>query len=162
MLLSKIIIFLKTVLPVLLAIFFVVLVGILLTRIVVSILLHFARKKYQSLVKKIQSKRIIKAEKVMPKNDDARFIKKENPRKLVERINSIDQSQNGQNQEPDEVQIVDLVKPVGFWTSMVLGQKLTYLVSSAKIMNYNSHKGFWVSMVEAQGRAAGRQKGKSL
>ena len=76
MLLSKIIIFLKTVLPVLLAIFFVVLVGILLTRIVVSILLHFARKKYQSLVKKIQSKRIIKAEKVMPKNDDARFIKK--------------------------------------------------------------------------------------
>ena len=162
MLLSKIIIFLKTFLPIILAIFFVVLIAILLIRIVVSILLHFARKKYQSLIKRIKSKKTIKAEKIIPKNDDVRFIRKEKPRELVERINSIDQDQDEQSQELDEVKIVDLVKPVGFWTSMVLGQKLTYLVSSAKIMNENSKKGFWVSMVEAQGRAAGRQRGKSL
>lgn len=60
----------------------------------------------------------------------------------------------------DEVEIVDIVKPVGFWTSVVLGQKLTYLVSSAKLMNQNRKKGFWTSMVEAQGRAAGRERGK--
>lgn len=52
------------------------------------------------------------------------------------------------------------MKPVGFWTSMILGQKLTYLVSSAKLMNKNRKKGFWSSMVEAQERAAGREKGR--
>jgi hypothetical protein len=29
-------------------------------------------------------------------------------------------------------------------------------------MNKNSNKGFWVSMVEAQERAQGREKGRSL
>ena len=58
-------------------------------------------------------------------------------------------------------QIVDFVKPIGFWTSMVLGQKLTHLINSANIMNEDQRKGFWVRMVEAQDRAAGRQRGRS-
>jgi hypothetical protein len=62
--------------------------------------------------------------------------------------------------EMGEVKIVDIVKPVGFFTSMILGQKLTYLVSSAKLMNKNRKKGFWTSMVEAQERAQGRQRGR--
>jgi hypothetical protein len=57
--------------------------------------------------------------------------------------------------------IVDFVKPVGFWTSMVLGQKLTHLVNSANIMNNDERQGFWIRMVEAQDRAAGRQRGRS-
>ncbi|MCE3254877.1 MAG: hypothetical protein K0R25_371 [Rickettsiaceae bacterium] len=160
MLTGKLMLFLKDVLPVLLAIFALVLIGILLTRIIFSIFLHFARKKYQIIVNKIQSKRVIKAEKVLTKEDSEKFIQKENPRELVEKINP--QNQEQENQNLGEIQIVDLVKPVGFWTSVILGQKLTYLVSSAKIMNKNSHKGFWVSMIEAQERAQGRQKGRSL
>ena len=31
-------------------------------------------------------------------------------------------------EELNKVEIVDFVKPVGFWTSMILGQKLTYLI----------------------------------
>lgn len=58
-------------------------------------------------------------------------------------------------------QIVDFVKPLGFWTSMVLGQKLTHLINSANIMNKDQQKGFWVRMVEAQKRAASRQRGRS-
>ncbi len=157
---TKLIIFFKTALPVLLAIFVVVLLSIILIRIIVGILLLFARKKYQNLVQKIKSKRAIKAEKILPKEDDERFVKKESPRELVEKI--VNEEQEEENQELSEVKIVDLVKPVGFWTSVILGQKLTYLVSSAKLMNDNSNKGFWVSMVEAQERAQGRQKGRSL
>jgi len=153
-------IFFKNALPVLLAIFIVVLISILLIRIIARILLLFAKKKYQSIVKKIKERKAIKAEKVLPKADEELFRKKELPRQLVEKIPSINQGQ--ENQELEEVKIVDIVKPVGFWTSIILGQKLTYLVSSAKIMNKNSKKGFWISMVEAQERAQGKQRGRSL
>jgi hypothetical protein len=158
--LNQLFIFLKTVFPMLLGIFVAVLISILLIRIILRILLLFAHKKYKNIVEKIQAKRVIKAEKVLPKEDEALFIKKESPRELVEVIKSKEQEQ--ESHELSEVKIVDLVKPVGFWTSMILGQKLTYLVSSAKLMNQNSDKGFWVSMVEAQERAQGRQKGRSL
>lgn len=158
--LHQLAIFFKTVLPVLLIIFVIALISIILIRIILGILLLFARKKYQNLVKKIQSKRAVKAEKVLPKEDDERFIQKENSRELVEKI--ISKEQEEEAQELSEVKIVDIVKPVGFWTSVILGQKLTYLVSSAKLMNDNSNKGFWVSMVEAQERAQGRQKGRGL
>ncbi len=157
---NQLIIFLKTVFPVLLGIFVAVLISIFLIRIIVKILLLFARKKYQNIVEKIRSKRAIKAEKVLPKEDSEKFIKKEETRQLVEVIKS--KEQEVESEELGEVKIVDLVKPVGFWTSVILGQKLTYLVSSAKLMNDNSKKGFWVSMVEAQERAQGRQKGRSL
>jgi ribosomal protein S17 len=162
---SKIIIFFKTAFPVLLAIFVVVLLGIFLTRIIFKILLIFARKNYQKIAKKWQNRKAIKAEKVQPKEDEALFIEKEDPlskpkSNVVQKI--ISQKQEAENRELSETQIVDIVKPVGFWTSVILGQKLTYLVSSAKIMNKNSHKGFWVSMVEAQEKAQGRQKGRSL
>ena len=152
--------FLQDVLPLLLTIFIAVLTSILLIRIIVRILLIFAKKKYQKIVTKFQEKKFIKVEKILPKADEDLLRKKETPQEIIQKITSAKQQQ--ENQELSEVKIVDIVKPVGFWTSMILGQKLTYLVSSAKIMNKNSHKGFWVSMAEAQERAAGRQKGRSL
>lgn len=164
--LHQLIIFLKTVLPVLLGIFVAVLIGIFLIRIILKILLLFARKKYRSIVQKIQSKRAVKAEKVIPKEDSELFIQKEEFNQLTPKKNVVEkivsQTEEQDQRELAETKIVDIVKPVGFWTSMILGQKLTYLVSSAKLMNDNSNKGFWVSMVEAQERAQGREKGRSL
>jgi hypothetical protein len=67
------------------------------------------------------------------------------------------------DQEHDDLEqsnIVDFVKPIGFFTSMILGQKLTYLVQSAQVLNKRGNKGFWVSMIEAKDRSAGRQHGR--
>ncbi len=69
-------------------------------------------------------------------------------------IPSEEQEQN--RREMSQVEIVDFVKPIGFWTSMILGQKLTYLIQSAQILNKRGEKGFWVSMIEAKDSAAGR------
>lgn len=154
--------FFKTVFPILLGIFIVVLISIFLIRIIVRILLIFAHKKYQNITKKWQDRKIIKAEKILPKEDSARFIQKENNQLVPKFEKILSEDQELENQELSETKIVDIVKPMGFWTSVILGQKLTYLVSSAKLMNENSKKGFWVSMVEAQERAQGRQKGRSL
>ena len=157
---DQIMVFLKHILPILIIIFLAALLSIFIIRIVLKILLHFARKKYQNIIKKIKSRKALKAEKILPKEDSERFIRKHPKRELVEKI--ISEKQEEENSELSEVKIVDIVEPVGFWTSIILGQKLTYLVSSAKLMNNNREKGFWVSMVEAQERAQGRQKGRSL
>ena len=57
----------------------------------------------------------------------------------------------------NQMNIVDIVKPIGFWTSMILGQKLTYLIQSAQVLNKRGDKGFWASMIEAKERQAGKQ-----
>ena len=57
----------------------------------------------------------------------------------------------------DQITIVDIVKPIGFWTSVILGQKLTFLIQSAQIINKRGDKGFWASMIEAKEREAGKQ-----
>jgi hypothetical protein len=144
--------------PILITIFVVVLASIMLTRIVVRVSLIFARRKYQDLLEIIESAKHPKSKKVIPKEDSEKFIDKEKQREIVEKI--VSQEQIDEDRELKETKIVDFVKPVGFWTSMILGQKLTYLVSSAKIMSNNNDKGFWESMVEAQERAQGRQKGR--
>lgn len=150
----------KDTVPILLIIFVAVLASIIITRIAVKILLIFSIKHYKQIKSKISSKKLIKAEKILPKKPEEKFLKKETSRELVEKMKS--QEQDLDEKEIEEVEIVDLVRPVGFWTSMVLGKKLTYLLSSAKIMNKNRKKGFWASMVEAQERAQGREKGRSL
>ncbi len=160
------ILFAKTALPVLACLFVAALLGIIIIRIVLRIILHFARKNYLAFKQNLKLKRETKNKKLIPKEDDELMkVKKEEIASYqspnVEKMPSSREEEN-EKQELDEVTIVDIVKPVGFWTSMVLGQKLTYLISSAQIMNKNNHKGFWVSMVEAQEMAQGRQKGRSL
>ena len=61
----------------------------------------------------------------------------------------------------DEDRIVGIVKPIGFWTALVLGDQLSQILGRASALNSRSHKGFWVSMLEAQARGLGRQKGRT-
>ncbi|MDA7705071.1 hypothetical protein N8772_01145 [Rickettsiales bacterium] len=126
-----------------------IIIAILVRVILLFILKLFAKKHIDS--KNLEA--IIK-QKYQDKKDEDLYRNKQQEQQKYSKI-----QQESQNQK-DEVEIVDIVKPVGFWTSMILGQKLTYLVSSAKIMNQNRQKGFWASMVEAQEKAQGRQKGK--
>jgi len=137
---------------------FLLLIAFLLAALMVAlfviIILLIALKIFTN--KHIESDKIAEAieKKKLDKKDEDLYRDK---RKEEERYSKIEK----ENQNNiDEVEIVDIVKPVGFWTSMILGQKLTYLVSSAKLMNKNRKKGFWSSMVEAQERAAGREKGR--
>lgn len=165
---------LEKVLLVLSSIFFAVFFLILLMRLVLSFLIDQAYLRYKKL-KKI-GKKIFASKKNFPKEDEELLRKKlKIPRshsqmKAEAKLNLQSQSENyelitseEQRQEKEEmnrISIVDVVKPVGFWTSMILGQKLTYLIQSAQIINKREQKGFWVSMIEAKDRSAGRQHGR--
>lgn len=146
------------------SLFSCVLFAILITRVVFNFLLEQASKKY------------LKFKKILPKT--TKYIKeeeelmryKDNLPKAHSQLKA-QYAQNSKNQKlPDyeiierekeqdlaQVEIVDIVKPIGFWTSMILGQKLTYLIQSAQMLNKKGDKGFWVSMVEAKDRVAGKQ-----
>ncbi len=155
---EQIVNFIYDALPVIAILSSIVFVLILLIRIIARILLYFAVKNYKALKNLTKKEKKPKEIKRLPEEDDELFIKKEEPSKgKSDSYEIIKKTAN--NIDVEKPQIVDIVKPVGFWTSMVLGQKLTYLVSSAKLMNDND-KGFWTSMVEAEARAAGRQRGK--
>ncbi len=162
-------------LTIILVIFIVVLSLILITRLIFAILLRHTYnnlKKIKSLSKNVYSKK----KKKYIKEEDERKIEKiefpkahsavkaemqakggDNKRKSgsYEIINSSERARD--RQELNDINIVDIVKPVGFWTSMILGQKLTYLIQSAQILNKRGDKGFWASMIEAKERAAGKQ-----
>lgn len=48
--------------------------------------------------------------------------------------------------------IIGIVKPIGFWTSLILGDQLTEILGKAKALNSRSKKGFWISMLETQAK----------
>ena len=156
-------------------IFLLIFVLIFLARWLFLFLINRAYKNYSTLKKAVKNKikpgkknfikedeELMKIKAQLPRAHSA--VKAENKMRTTssnyEVIESNQQIQD--NKELAEVKIVDLVQPVGFWTSMILGQKLTYLVSAAQIINNRSQKGFWVSMIEAKERAAGREKGRGL
>jgi hypothetical protein len=132
-------------------------------------------KKYQKITSKIRKNFKKKSAKKFNKNDEELFRSKiEFPRAHSEvkaELRAKKSSLNNQDsfeliesaeqrttkEELNKVEIVDFVKPVGFWTSMILGQKLTYLIKSAQSLNKRGDKGFWASMIEAKEREAGRQ-----
>ncbi|MDD2839671.1 MAG: hypothetical protein PHY80_00890 [Rickettsiales bacterium] len=62
----------------------------------------------------------------------------------------------------NEDKIVGIAKPIGFWTSLILGDQLSQILGRASALNDRSHKGFWVSMLEAQSRGLGRKNSRSL
>lgn len=161
-------------LPILLVLFVSIFLSILITRVILNYLLERAYQNFLKMKKKTQ-KFFPKKSKKYLKEDEELLRKKslEIPRAHSEVKAALqakrNQAESGSyeiipseererdRQELNEINIVDIVKPVGFWTSMILGQKLTYLIQSAQILNKRGDKGFWASMIEAKERVAGRQ-----
>lgn len=167
--------FIERVLPNLLIIFVIVFASIALLRVILLFLINQSYKKYLAL-KKASQKLIPSKRKKFIKEEEERMrekldIPKANSQMKAEMIErkqrqekesgsyEIIESQDQKlaQEELNDSQIVDIVKPVGFWTSMILGQKLTYLVQSAQSLNKRGDKGFWAAMIEAKERSAGRQ-----
>lgn len=165
--------FLEHKLPILIIIFIAVFCAILLFRIVFLYILDQSYKKYL-LLKRASKKILPSSRKKFEKEEEERLrekldIPKANSQlkaELREQRNQIENNsyeiitskeQELDQAEMNQTQIVDIVKPIGFWTSMILGQKLTFLVQSAQMLNKRGDKGFWAAMIEAKEREAGRQ-----
>ncbi|MBU6339649.1 MAG: hypothetical protein KGQ36_06760 [Rickettsiales bacterium] len=157
---------------ILLAIFVTVIFAIILIRLVFSAFLYHASKNLKK-IKKLAKKTYPKKKNYLKEEEELKREKIEFPKAHSEikaemrakgnRANNgsyeliPSKEQELYKEDLNNVEIVDIVKPVGFWTAMILGQKLTYLIHSAQILNKRGDKGFWASMIEAKEKAAGRQ-----
>lgn len=160
--------------PILAVIFITVFLLIMLTRILLPFFLNKAAQHYQTLKKVSKEKLFPDKKNFLTEDEELMKIKAGLPRAHSE-VKAELMAMNNQNQgyeimmseeqeldreEMSKGTIVDIVKPVGFWTSMILGQKLTYLIQSAQALNKRGDKGFWASMIEAKERESGREHGR--
>ena len=88
----------------------------------------------------------------LPHDDELlRDIKKEkkNELKNVEKLseNLYDPNNNIEKKEDDK--IIGIVKPIGYWTSLILGDKLSELLIQKQSMNKNGG-GFWVNLITSK------------
>ncbi len=61
----------------------------------------------------------------------------------------------------DETVIVGISQPVGFWSRLIMSQKLGFLMSFQHQMKQNKG-GYFVNLVKAQARSQGKEKGRGL
>ena len=70
------------------------------------------------------------------------------------------EQQVGQSQQKgDEVQIIGLAEPKGFWSKFVMNQKIGYFMARANFQNRNQ-SGFWVNLIKAQAVSQGKDQGR--
>jgi len=98
-----------------------------------------------------------------PKRDDE-FISKDKVRE-AKKQSALDRGvsvYNPRGQEAqlsaDDSQIVDVVKPVGRWSSFIMKQKMGFILAMGGLSG-NKKGGFWTNLIKAQ--AASRGKGES-
>ncbi len=95
---------------------------------------------------------------IYKKNDEELLRNKEieNMQKDLLKLNNVDKINQDFEDKIGSVsgsgRIVGIVKPVGFWTSLILGDQLSKIFGKAKLLNKRSGKGFWISMLETQSR----------
>jgi len=143
--------------------FVIVLLFIILVRLFFKITLFFLMKKYRLYKERFKLKR---EEKFFRKEDDELLKDKVKEEEKFQSLELMDISEEekdrikeGINQDIEEGRIVGVAEPVGFWTSLILGQKLTFLVNQAHAMEKEG-KGFWVALVNAQARSQERTRGR--
>lgn len=52
--------------------------------------------------------------------------------------------------EQEQVQIVDVAKPVGFWSEFIMKQKMGFILARMSLSGQKNDKSYWVNLVKAQ------------
>lgn len=58
----------------------------------------------------------------------------------------------------EDVQIVGVAKPVGFWSRFIMNQKLGFIVARAGLQG--NKKGYWANLIKAQAASQGKDQGR--
>lgn len=59
----------------------------------------------------------------------------------------------------EEVEIVGLAEPKGFWSNFIRSQKLRYILNRLSAQN-KGNKGFWVNLIKAQAASKGKESAR--
>ena len=64
-------------------------------------------------------------------------------------------------QTKDDTVIVGIAKPTGFWSRLIMSQKLGFLMNLQQQVKENKH-GYFVNLIRAQARSQSKEKGRGL
>ena len=59
----------------------------------------------------------------------------------------------------DQVEIVGIAEPVGFWSKFVMKQKMKFIMARVNMQQSND-KGFWVNLIKAQSMSQGKDQSR--
>lgn len=55
-----------------------------------------------------------------------------------------------------DARVLDMAEPKGFWTKLVMGEKMHLIREMIRIANSTEHRGYWQDRIEAQKRVEGQ------
>ncbi len=58
-----------------------------------------------------------------------------------------------------ETIIVDVAKPVGFWSRLIMSQKLGFIIAMRQQMNRKNNRHYFQNLIKAQAQSKGKEKG---
>ena len=59
----------------------------------------------------------------------------------------------------DDIEIVGVAEPKGFWSKFVMNQKIGYIMARANFQN-KSQSGYWVNLIKAQAASQSKEQGR--
>lgn len=74
------------------------------------------------------------------------------------RHNHIDREKEEELYKDRTTRVHGMAEPKGFWTKLVMGEKMHIIREMIKIANSDEHRGYWQDHVEAQRRTEGQDR----
>lgn len=146
--------------------FIIVFTVLTIIRIVMTIFLLYTIRKYKELIALIRPKD--KKDENQPgafSSEDAKYRDKEKEKKKeLEKLKNVQKLTRVNEEEInlEEKRIVGMVKPVGRWTAMILGQRVSYLMQHAETLKAQNSPNYWQNMIHAQEVLKGKGKNRGL
>lgn len=133
-----------------------------ITLFIVVIVFLFFRRIYKKRIRKIVFPRKVLKEEWEENKKDNELYKEKKQKELIKRQETLRENQKSDDIRvyQEDLEIVDIAKPVGKWTQMVmlgggLMKRLAQLINSE-----GGRKGYWELLVKAQGSTQGKYKGR--
>lgn len=142
---------------------------ITIVRIIATIILKYTISKYLKLLALLRPKDKLDDNKYVPssRNDimyrdkDIEKQKEQEAQKLVnvQRLPKVGGEEFDLEPNYSKKNIVGMVKPIGYWTSLIMGQRVTSLMQHAEVLKQQNDNGYWVNMMHARDMAKGKNRG---
>lgn len=147
--------------------FSIIFCTITLLRIILTIIFRRLINKYKNLLRLLKNKMNFNKESNSQSNKEDKLfreknleIKKAKNLATVVKINQERDVLNDFNISENKTKIVGIVKPIGKWTSLILGQKVSYLIQQANQLKQQNDAGYWTNMTKAHATSKSKEKGQ--
>lgn len=140
----------------------------LIALIAIAFFSYMARKYYTILnarkIRKIEEESPFRHKKSPPRTNRNDFLsrdkiaEKKKHEEMATGVTVYNEKENALAQA-DDIEIVGVAKPVGFWSKFIMNQKAGYIMARMSFQNKNS-KGYWVNLIKAQSSSQGKDQSR--